>query len=88
MNDTHPEIARLLREHYERMTPQERFLIGVRMFETARAIAMASFPRNLTPAQLRYRLCERLYGSLADEVYPDRRMQIGRRTDTDGRADG
>jgi len=74
MNDTHPEIARLLREHYERMTPQERFLIGVRMFETARAIAMASFPRNLTPAQLRYRLCERLYGSLADEVYPDREM--------------
>jgi len=73
MNDTHPEIARLLRERYERMTPQERFLIGVRMFETARAIATASFPRDLTPAQLRYRLCERLYGSLADEVYPDRR---------------
>jgi hypothetical protein len=71
MNDTHPEIARLVRECYARMTPQERFLIGVQMFETARAIATASFPRGLMPAQLRYRLCERLYGSLADEAYPD-----------------
>ena len=49
MNDRHPEIARLVRERYARMTPQERFLIGVRMFETARAMAVPLVARCRRP---------------------------------------
>jgi hypothetical protein len=43
------------------MQPVERFLIGVGMLETARAIVLASFPDDLSPEQLRRKLCERLY---------------------------
>ena len=69
MNDTSPEIALMVRERYARMQPVERFLIGVRMFETARAIVLASFPADLSPGKLRRKLCERLYPELAARAY-------------------
>jgi len=69
MKDTTPEMERLVRERYLAMTPLERFLIGVRMFETARAMALASFPPGLSPEEIRRRLCERLYGTLAREAF-------------------
>jgi hypothetical protein len=59
----------MVRERYARMEPGQRLLIGVSMFETARAIAQASFPTGLSPAQLRRALCERFYPGLADSVY-------------------
>lgn len=70
MKDTTPEVERLVRERYEAMSPTERFLIGAQMFETARAIALASFPMGLSQEETRRRLCERFYGSkLAREAY-------------------
>jgi hypothetical protein len=69
MNDTTPEMERLVRERYFTMTPIERFLIGIQMFETARTMALASFPADLAPDEVRRHLCERLYGSLAREAY-------------------
>jgi len=69
MNDTTPEMERLVRERYLAMTPVERFLIGIQMFETARAMALASFPAGLSPDEVRRHLCERLYGTLAQEAY-------------------
>ncbi|MGH8768117.1 MAG: hypothetical protein ACREVT_08045 [Burkholderiales bacterium] len=69
MNDTSPEIALMVRERYARMQPVERFLIGVSMFETARAIVLASFPVDLSPEKLRRKLCERLYPELAARAY-------------------
>jgi len=70
MNDTSPEIERMVRERFRAMTPQQRFAIGCQMFETARAIVMASFPLGLAPAQVRWLLCERFYGEkLAREAY-------------------
>ena len=69
MNDTSPEIARMVRERYAQMRPVERFLIGVSMFDTARAIVLASLPADLPPEELRRRLCERLYPELAAEAY-------------------
>ncbi len=69
MNDTTPEMERLVRQRYLAMTPVERLLIGVQMFETARTMALASFPADLSPDEVRRRLCERLYGSLAREAY-------------------
>jgi hypothetical protein len=69
MNDTSPEIARMVHERYAKMQPVERFLIGVSMFETARAIVLASFPIDLSPEKLRRKLCERLYPELAARAY-------------------
>jgi len=60
----------MVRARFQAMTPQERFAIGCQMFETARAIVLSSFPPGLTPAQVRWQLCERFYGAqLAREAY-------------------
>lgn len=70
MKDASPKIERMIRARFQAMTPQERFAIGCQMFETARAIVLSSFPPGLTPAQVRWQLCERFYGAqLAREAY-------------------
>lgn len=73
MKDTTPEMEKLVRERYLAMTPVERFLIGVQMFETARSMVLASFPCELSAEEVRWRLCERLYGAaLAREAFGER----------------
>jgi hypothetical protein len=72
VNDTSPEIARMVRERYAEMEPVRRLLIGVSMFETARAMVLSSFPSGLSSFELRRRLCERLYPGLAAVVYGNR----------------
>jgi len=62
-------MTRLIAERYAAMTPAERFMIGIRMFETARIMVLASFPAGLSEQERRVRLCERLYGRLASEAY-------------------
>ena len=62
MNDTSPEIAAMVRRRYAAMSPAERLMIGVGMFETARILALASFPPDLLVIENRRRLCERFYG--------------------------
>ena len=69
MNDTSPEVERMVRERYAAMEPVQRLLIGVSMFESARAMALASFPPGLSPLDLRRQLCERLYPGLAAGAY-------------------
>ncbi|MBN1379478.1 MAG: hypothetical protein JXA04_09610 [Gammaproteobacteria bacterium] len=63
MNDTSPEIARMVRERYMEMSGERRFLIGIQMFDTARTIALSSLPQDLSENEKRQRLCERFYGS-------------------------
>ena len=69
VNDTSPEMELVVRERYARMQPVERFLIGVSMFDTARAMILSSFPPGLSPFEQRRRLCERLYPGLAARAY-------------------
>jgi hypothetical protein len=69
MNDTSPEVARMVHERYAQMQPVDRFLIGVSKIETARAIVLASFPVDVSPGKLRRTLCERLYPELAARAY-------------------
>ena len=69
MNDTSPEIARMVRERYAEIEPVRRLLIGVSMFDTARAMILSSFPPDLSPLEQRRRLCERLYPGLAADAY-------------------
>lgn len=40
----------------------KRFVIGARMFESARAIVLASFPQNISEPERRRMLYERFYG--------------------------
>ena len=74
--DTAPEIRTLLLERYARMAPAERLAMAAQMLDTARALALASFPPGLEADEVRRRLCERFYG-------PD----LARRALGPGRAD-
>ncbi|HET7570708.1 MAG TPA: hypothetical protein VFK96_09020 [Gammaproteobacteria bacterium] len=69
MNDTSPAVDRYVRERYASMTGEERFLIGARMFDTAREIVLASLPKDLAPSERRRALCRRIYPELGDEIF-------------------
>jgi hypothetical protein len=62
MTDTSPEIAELVRQRLMARSGEERFLMGVRMFDAARAMVLASLPAGLPPEELNRQLFQRLYG--------------------------
>ena len=62
MTDTSPEIAELVRQKLMARSGEERFLMGVRMFDAARDMALASLPADLSPDELKRQLFQRLYG--------------------------
>jgi hypothetical protein len=62
MNDTSPEIAKLVRQKLMARSGEDRFLMGIRMFDAARDMALASMPAGLSPEELRRELFQRLYG--------------------------
>ncbi|HEX9685789.1 MAG TPA: hypothetical protein VGA25_08060 [Burkholderiales bacterium] len=72
MKDTTSEFRKLVREGYARMAPEDRVRVCTEMFDTAVAVAAASLPEDLDPAERRFRLCERLYGDLAARALPRR----------------
>ncbi len=63
MNDTSPEIAAMVRRMMLARPPEDRLVIGSRMFDAARFMVLASLPPDLSELELRIRLCERLYGN-------------------------
>jgi len=63
MNDTTPKIAAIVRERLLSRPGAERVVMGSRMFDVARTIALASFPSDLSEIETKRRLCERLYGN-------------------------
>jgi hypothetical protein len=65
MNDTPPEIAELVRQKLMARSGTERFVMGTRMFDAARAVVLASLPTNLSPDELKRQLFQRLYGLAA-----------------------
>jgi hypothetical protein len=65
MNDTPPEIAGMIRQRMMARSGAERFVMGARMFDAARAMVLASLPANLPPQELKRRLFERIYGQPA-----------------------
>jgi hypothetical protein len=62
MTDTPPEIAELVRQKLMARSGEERFLMGVRSFEAAREMVLASFSAGLTPEELKRQLFKRIYG--------------------------
>ena len=62
MTNTSTEIAELVRQKLMARSAEERFLMGVRMFDAARAMALASLPAGLSAEELKRQLFQRLYG--------------------------
>ena len=65
MNDTSPEIAELVRQKLMARSGSERFVMGVRMFDAARSVVLASLPPGLSPDELKRQLFQRVYGLAA-----------------------
>lgn len=70
MNDTAQEVSDYVRERYSAMSPEERFLIGIRMFDTVRAFVEASISPDLSDLERRREICRRFYPSIASRVFP------------------
>ncbi len=63
MNDTSPEIQEKVKQMMMARSGEERFMMGALMFDAAREIVLASFPKNLSNVELKRRLFERFYGN-------------------------
>jgi hypothetical protein len=69
MTDTSPEIAAMVRARLMAFSSEERFLMGVRMFDAARRMVLASLPVGLSETERKRQLFLRIYGhALPDEV--------------------
>ena len=62
MKDTPLEVEEMVRQRLMARSGAERFIMGVEMFEAARAMVVASLPKDLPPNQFKRLLFERIYG--------------------------
>ena len=62
MNDTSPEIAEMVRARLMNLSGETRLIMGAQMFESARAMILASLPTDLTEFERKQLLFERIYG--------------------------
>jgi hypothetical protein len=62
MNDTPPEIERMVRDMIMARSGEERFIMGAQMFESAREMVKASLPTGLSKTEQRRLLFKRIYG--------------------------
>jgi hypothetical protein len=69
MNDTSPQMERVVRERYRQMSPDQRMRIASSIFETAREIVESSLASNLTRKERRLAWARRLYtGELPEKA--------------------
>lgn len=68
MNDTSPEVAAYVAQRFAAMSGVERLALAAGMFETARALVLASLPPGATPLERRRHLLQRFYPELVDRV--------------------
>ena len=66
MHDLSSSIEEFYREKLMERSPEERFMMGIRMFETARSMALASLPANLSHSERFFNLFLRFYGHELD----------------------
>ena len=65
--DTPHEVERLYRETLMKRSNQERFMMGIRMCDAARAMVLTSLPEGLSESEIRVQLFLRYYGNDFDE---------------------
>jgi len=71
MTDTTPEAEKKVREMIIARTGAERMMMVASMSDTARAIVVASLPKDLSPDELNRRLIERIYGESLEHFLSD-----------------
>jgi hypothetical protein len=62
MTDTPPQIAELVRQKLMALSLEERFMMGIRSFDAARAMVEASLPAGLSAVERKRQLFQRIYG--------------------------
>jgi len=67
MNDTPPSVEKFYHDKLMERSPEERFLMGARMFEAARRLVLASLPADLSRADRLFNLFLRFYGHEFDK---------------------
>jgi hypothetical protein len=67
MTDTEPQVARKFHDMIMSRSGEERFMMGIRSFEAARTIVLASLPAGLSDAERNRMLFERIYGAPVEE---------------------
>ena len=69
MNDTSPEMERIVTERYRQMSSDQRMRIASSMFETARKIVESSLPADMSRKERRLAWARRLYeGELPEKA--------------------
>jgi len=53
-----------------KLSGEQRLLRAARMFDAARKMILASFPKDLPPQEVRRRLYERIYGEPLPADFP------------------
>jgi hypothetical protein len=71
MTDTTPEVEKKMREMMMARTGAERMMMVASMSDAARAIVVASLPKDLLPDELKRRLFERIYGESLEQFLSD-----------------
>jgi hypothetical protein len=66
MNDTDPKIAELVNRRLMERSGAERVMMASSMFETAKAMVLASLPAGLSEIEIKGLLVERIYGDEVD----------------------
>lgn len=61
MNDTSAELRDLQQQLLQQRSGEERFLMGISMCQTARAIVRSSLPGDLSDSERRVQMFLRLY---------------------------
>ena len=67
MNDTHPTIKLEWNKRMRKLSGSTRMIMGSRMFDASREIAIASFPKSMNSAEIKRALFLRFYGDDFDE---------------------
>ncbi len=75
MNDTPPFVEHLYRQKIMERSGTERITMGSCMFDAARQMVLASFPKNISPQEKRKRLFLRLYSNDFNEEIKQRILQ-------------
>lgn len=66
MHDTSPEVMERYRTMLLERSNEERLLMGVSMFESARAMIRASLPSGLSALEIQREMLLRIYGNELD----------------------
>lgn len=83
MNDTSPEIEKMLRVKYMSLSGFERVQIGSSMFESAKKIVESSLPKELAPVEKKIQMFLRFYGHEFSELEKNKIINRLRSKDTE-----